>query len=60
MSEPLVVKYYNNKHWGSNNHVDLDYFSLNVRDLYGVMYLSRMGHHKIHTLKTEGSKLLIT
>lgn len=31
-----------------------------ARDLYGVMYLSRMVHHKIHTLKTKGSKLLIT
>ncbi len=60
MSEHLIVKYYNNKHLGSNNHVDLDCFFLNAKDFYGVMYLCKMGHHKIHILKTKGSKLLIT
>ncbi len=60
MSEHLVVKYYNNKHLGNNNHVDVDFFYKNTRDLYRAMYLFKMGHHKIHTLKTKGSKLLIT
>ncbi len=53
MSEHLVIKYYNNKNLGSNNHVDVDCFKTIAKDLHGVMYLSKRKTIKYVHLKLK-------
>jgi hypothetical protein len=53
VSEHLVIKYYNNKNLGSNNHVDVDCFKTIAKDLHGVMYLSKRKTIKYVHLKLK-------